>query len=254
MTAQPPPGSPTAPPPYTGPAGAGGPPPKPPKRKKGVGFAIFVAFLAVLVAVLSGGVALWSLKKANDATTSAQQALDRIGQAQPVAPAAAPTEPPAPTGAPRTAEPEPGASLTGEPTLNPQANYEGKYTNQDLKAPTSSYSYIDLDAPRVGDQDAADVIITGSGFGAANIGFENVRAALADDPAVTPFDCAKNIDFSPLDTQSRQSFRKGTTFCVLTSAAAAAQRGDNQQMVVVTVKDVDADVVVLTANAWKVPR
>jgi hypothetical protein len=235
---------------YPPPPGQTAPPPKPSKKRNG-GFALFVALVAAVIAVVSGGIAVWALKKANDAGTTAQQALDRAGAPPPPAPTggAVPTPSPAPTITSTVPPP------TGNPTLDPQAVYEVKYAQQDLKSPTSHWSYIDLDTPRVGDpQDASDIVITGSGLGAATIRFNGVQATSADQPTSTPNECAEGMQFSPIDTAADQSFRQGKSFCVLTSAEAAAKRGDSQQMVVVTVKDVSSDVVVLTASAWRVPR
>ncbi|HEU4349677.1 MAG TPA: hypothetical protein VFR35_18020 [Actinoplanes sp.] len=221
--------------------------------------ATLVAFVAVLVALLAAGIAGWAVHRANVAVAASDRLADQIsGAAQPTATPAqhTPTEPGAEA---PTQEPTPDPGLTTEPTLDPQAVYEKKYDKRVLTAqiPYSGSRYIDLDAPRVDDQDGADVTLhTGNTSSSFNLEFpDGAAAASVDDPQTTPNDCAEKIQYSPLAPGDRYSFRQGDVFCVKTSLTAAQARADNQRIVVLEIKSVGSDdTISLSVTAWDVPR
>jgi len=227
---------------------------QPPKRSRGLG--VPIALLALLIAVAAGGLAIWALKKANDATAAA----DRLAHpAQPPTPAAAT---PATTSAPATTQDSAPATLDpaepttpAEVTLDPQRVWDVKYAPRDLTVQVTRARYIDLDAPVVDDAQGEDISLVSVQGGATSIRFaEGVKAASADSDGITPYDCTQKISYSPLDAATIYNFRKGDVACIQTSRQAAAERGESQQMVVLKIKDISAGgTVVLTARAWKVP-
>jgi len=252
-----------------GPAGQPQGPPAPgdpdpsaaPARTRGR-LAGVIAAVALVLALLAAATAGWAVHRANVAAA----ATDRL--AAEVARAPAPVPGPTTAGPAETEEPPvgptqdtttPDAGPTTEPTLDPQAVYDVKYENRVLTAqtPYSGARYVDLDSPRVDDQTSAEILLySARASGAVDIGFvDGVTVAAAEEPSVTPNECAEKIQFSPLNSGDRVSFRRGDVFCLKTSLAAAEERADTQKMIVVEIKAVNANnIVSLSATAWDVPR
>jgi hypothetical protein len=227
---------------------------QPPQRGRGLG--VPIALLAWLIAVAAGGVAIWALKKANDATAAADRLAHPAQSATPAAATPATTSAPATTqdSAPVTQDPA-DPTTPAEVTLDPQRVWDVKYAPRDLTVQVTRPRYIDLDAPLVDDSQGEDISLVSVQGGATSIRFaDGVTVASADSDGITPYDCTQKIRYSPLDAATTYNFRKGDVACVQTSRQAAAQRGESQQMVVLKIKDISAGgTVVLTARAWRVP-
>jgi hypothetical protein len=72
---------------------------------------------------------------------------------------------------------------------------------------------------------------------------------------MTPQDCADKIRRAPVADNGRIPARQGLDVCVITSFAAAQQRGDLRRMVLMEVSGVAADgSVTLQLSAWTIPR
>lgn len=246
MTApQHPSGPPTAPP---------GAPPKgePPRRRAGL--AVVASFAAVLIALLSLGVAGWAVHRAN-------QAVDAAGT---TGGGTQPTESPAPDAA--IADPDPTADAPTEPVeplpdgtdlppIDPEAEFTVGYENIPLNVQVNSNRSrdIDLDEPSV-DADA-DITLEGETQATMLRLSNGVTAAVAENSAVTPKECLSRIKLSALDPSSTYPLRKGQAFCVLTSPAAAQQKGETRKIVVLGITGISDDrEVTISATAYVVPR
>jgi hypothetical protein len=219
-----------------------------------------IALLAVLLAVVSLLVAALALKKAGDATSAADVLAARLDRAapagaQPTADSTVATAEPTSTGVPSTGTDTTDPGPTTTPTIDPKAVFEVKYTGKDMQVQLSSARYIDLDAPKVDDRNEADIYLSDSVASAVTLHFSDGVTAADASALTTPNECVDKLTLSPIDAESTYSLRKGDSICVLTSAAAAQARADNQQIVLLTIKSVAiGKTVVLTANAWKVPN
>jgi hypothetical protein len=221
----------------------------PQPRRKG-GLAALIAVVAVLLSLVSLGVAAWSLHKANLAVATTR---DLVGAPAATPAGNTPTQDPASTDQPTT-EPV-AADPTGTPqAINPEASFAPAYQNENLKAQVKSNNRaIDLDKPAVdGDPDITLIADTATVSMRLSPG---VTASTAENGAASPKECLRQIQLSALDPDSNYPLRQGQAFCILTSLGAAQSVGETQKMVVLTIAGISDDrVVSINATAYVVPR
>jgi hypothetical protein len=270
------PGSPPPPPPPPPPvpgravppprSGPGAPPADIPPPPKPVGetlvrrlLPLAVSVVAVLFALVSLGIAWRALDQAKDARDIA---LAGRGTTPGQQPAGQPTAPaPGDTGT-STATTPVNPTATGEPPpLDQRTVYKVKYDKQSLilKPQGSSTMYIDVDEPRVKTESSGgyDVELSPT-YNTAPPYFtlgDGVYASDLGAPGMTPQDCADKIQRAPVADNGRIPARQGLDVCVITSFAAAQQRGDVRRMVLMEVTGVAADgAVTVQLSAWDIPR
>ncbi|AGZ44422.1 hypothetical protein AFR_30810 [Actinoplanes friuliensis DSM 7358] len=224
-----------------------------------------VAFLAVLVAVGSLGVAGWAVHRANVAVAASERltvAAPAAGQPTPEPPAVESAAPaPSPTTEAST-ETSTGEESGGEaPTLSPTAvftvQYEKRKLSVQMPANRCSSRSIDLDEPQLdvgGYTNDLEVKGTCSGTMTLNFGQGVSGAADAEDLSTTPKACNERIQLSALPRDEPLPLRKGQVLCVRTSSAQAKTLGISQKMTLVNVTGVGATgLVTLEVTAWNVP-
>jgi hypothetical protein len=218
---------------------------------------MLVAAVAVLVSLGSLGVAAWALSKADNA-------VDTVA-ALPPPPGPPPGAQGTPAVDPTETEPatdpgaaEPTATETSNAPLNPQSVFKLFYEKRTLNVQTPdgcATRYVDLDEPRVDAEGAADLSMSGCSNGIPKMEFADGVVAAKGESAMTPNECAEQIQFSALAATGNYALRKGDAYCIQTSLAAANSRGDSQRMVVLTVTGVSADgLVTMQATAYVVPE
>ncbi|MFI7547791.1 hypothetical protein [Actinoplanes sp. NPDC049599] len=217
--------------------------------------AMLVAAVAVLLALGSFGVAAWALNKANDAVDAVAALQPPQGDPPGTAPTADPTAEPESTGDPGLAEP--GPAETSNAPLNPQSVFKLSYEKRTLNVQVTGCDKrnVDLDEPRLDAEGAADISLDACTGGIAKMEFTDGVVAAVGESAMTPNECAEQIQFSAIPSTKEYPMRKGDAYCIQTSLAAANSRGDSQSMVVVTVTGVNGDnLVTLQATAYIVPE
>ena len=215
---------------------------------------MFVAFVAVLVALLAVGVAGWAVHRANVAVEAAGRPAPAPVTNDPA------TEPPAtpdPAAATETAPPEVDPTSTGTPTIDPEANFEIAYDKElmNIQVNQGGTRGIDLDKPSV-DADP-DVTLQGQSLaGTTNMQLgDGVTGAPAETTDVTPKECLNRIRLSPLDAAAEYPLRKGQVFCLLTSSGDAQAKGETRKLVVLSVAGISEDrVASIEATAYTVPK
>lgn len=239
--------------------------PAPARRSRGALFAIGVAALALLLAVISLVVAWRAVDQAGDAKQFAL-AGGTAAAADPAteAPAPPPTTEaaPPPTGSEPTDLPSPpDPSSTAEPApLDERTVYTAKYERQTLtlRAGCNDSMYIDLDEPRANVPNTDyDLGFTRRCLGdTSNLSLgEGVEASESGSPQMTPHDCAERIRTAPIGTDAGVPVRKGVVLCLTTSLGKAREKGDSQRMVRLEITGVaDDGTVTLQSTAWNIPR
>jgi len=221
--------------------------------------AMVVAAVAVLLAMSSLGVAAWALRKADQATDALAALPPPPGSPPPDA-GATPEPGPTPSDAETTTGPdaaEPTSTGASIAPLNPQSVFKLFYEKRTLnvQVPGCETRYVDLDEPRLDAQSAADISLAACTGGIPKMEFTDGVVAAVGESAMTPNECAEQIQFSAIPATKDYALRKGDAYCIQTSLAAANSRGDSQRMVVVTVTGVSADkLVTLQATAYIVPE
>jgi len=152
---------------------------------------------------------------------------------------------------------EPPATEVSNAPLNPQSVFKLFYEKRTLNVQVTGCNSrnVDLDEPRLDVEGAADITLDACTGGIAKMEFTEGVVAAVGESAMTPNECAEQIQFSAIPSTSEYAMRKGDAYCIQTSLAAANSRGDSQRMVVVTVTGVNADnLVTLQATAYIVPE
>jgi hypothetical protein len=219
---------------------------------------MLVAAVAVLVSLGSLGVAAWALSEAGNAVDTVA-ALPPPPGPPPGVQGTTPAVDPAETGpATDPGATEPTATEASNAPLNPQSVFKLFYEKRTLSVQTPDgcdTRYVDLDEPRVDAQPAADISLDGCAPGVPKMEFADDVVAAVGESAMTPNECAEQIQFSALAATEKYALRKGDAYCIQTSLAAANSRGDSQRMVVLTVTGVSADgLVTMQATAYVVPE
>jgi hypothetical protein len=201
-----------------------------------------VAVLAILVAIGSGFVALYALNVARQAKSSAAAAAsDAHRLASPV----------------RTAAPGPAPSGSADPvptTPGPVFLSELHDINLAIPATDGCQSiFVDVDTGQVGDY-------TGHAFyfsacvGPLTVYLDNVDGAVATGGNTTPEACAALLTAATPGPVVQIPATAGTTFCLVTSKAAAARAGIPQHLAVVQIRQVNADhSATATLNTYRLP-
>jgi hypothetical protein len=255
-------GPPTSGPPISGPPVSGPPvghPPPPGGSRKGMVIAVLVAALALVIALVAGGFAIYFKGRADGAGQN--NAADRQptpGQNQPTATAAPASTP---TDTPATTAPTPGTAPTPA-ELDPKAKYDPAYpqTNLILNPSACSSVYIDLDEPRVNVDATHGDLTVRTGCGHQQPTFElggQVLASRAADANATPNDCARGVQTGPLSNQNRIPItaQPPLVLCVVTSPQAAFSQGIPRKVVLLQIKGISQDQTVdVVVTAWKVPN
>ena len=220
---------------------------------------MLVAAVAVLFSFGSLGVAFWALNKADNATDALAALPPRselsAGGSGTAPTAAAPTAEVGPTTDPDPAD-SPATEVSNAP-LNPQSVFQLFYEKRTLNVQVTGCDTrkVDLDEPRLDAEGAADISLDACTGGIAKMEFADGVVAAVGESAMTPNECAEQIQFSAIPSTKEYAMRKGDAYCIQTSLAAANSRGDSQRMVVVTVTGVNADnLVTLQATAYIVPE
>ena len=227
-TPQPPPPAPAPPP--AGPAGRA---------------PLYLASLALVVALLAALVSL--------------VALSRTGDEPP--PAATGTTAPAPGPDPATPEPtaapteDPPVEPTDEPTgaPDPSGVFTPAYEQEVLRIQPSSSRYIDLDEPSANARSGTGEFYYSSSLPVGNLFFDEVDVAEIKSAAPTAGDCVQELRRAPIDTTVVPV--RGKALCVLTSAGRAASQGLRRKVVLIRMDALSEDGTLnLTLTAWDVPR
>ncbi|WP_027343727.1 hypothetical protein [Hamadaea tsunoensis] len=223
--------------------------------RRGGGFALFVAVVAVLLAIVASGVAVYAAKKASDATDKLDKTLAAAGlrpepsaAAQSPAPASSPT-----SGGQGTVSPAPSASA-GDP-LDPKAVFGEHYTNKELM-PTASgnTAYIDLDTPKIQhDRSGSEVGLNSSySSNTPSLSFQDgVQVALAPSDSAGAADCLDALRTSLLNINTTIAASRDTKLCILSSVDQAKADGVPVRLTLLYVESLDNDKVTLRLTSWE---
>jgi hypothetical protein len=206
-----------------------------------------VAAVAVVLALVAGGVALYALGRAQGAGDGGgTPGIDPTDQAT--------------TAAPPTTGDTTDSGRTAEPQLDPRAKYTDAYQQQQLTLHPVSCGVVnvDLDEPRVGVDGSPGDLAFDAGCG-GNATFrvlgDGSTASLVTSPQVTPNDCAESIRTGPISAQSPVPVTDSVVMCIATSLNEALNEGITRKIIVLQVRSIAADGAVdVVASAWNVPR
>lgn len=265
MTASSPPPPPGVPGPASPPPPGPFPPagPVPPRVTPGGGggwkglLPIVISAVAVFIALVSLGVAVSAVGRANDAKNAVATGAGGVEPAPDTRTStrAAGDAPPPTTEAPPIVDP----TSSEPPELNERTDYDVKYEKENLilLATTDSAMSLDVDEPRAqapsqdadlslhADYNAQRYFTMGDGVQASADGAEGM----------SPIDCHEKIRTAPLPQEARVPPRQGVVLCVLTSFAAAQSRGDQWRLARIEITGVRSDnAVVVELTAWNIPR
>lgn len=218
-------------------------PPAPPAGRA----PLYVAALALVVALL--------------ATLVSVVALARTGDDAPGVAAGTSTPAPPPTTAGPTGEPtgaptdDPSAEPTDEPTgaPDPSGVFTPAYEAEVLRIQPSSDRYIDLDEPSANARNSTGELYYSSGLPIGDLSFNDVDVAEIKTAAPTAGDCVQELRRAPIDLSVVPA--RGKALCVLTSAGRAASQGIRQKVVLIRMDALaDDGTLNLSLTAWTVPR
>jgi hypothetical protein len=177
-----------------------------------------------------------------------------------------------PTGDPQPAETA-EASPTGEPTDDADTTEEAfdplatdaplpsggaPYTlfKEDVRISlTGSHEtrYIDLDQPLVNADSPRYEVWFSATAGKPELRFESVKVAQAGSPAVTPDECASDIQLSPTDQTVELS--QDLVLCTVTNGIGAPNEPSRPKMARIVVNSIKDDGgTALTITTWEIPH
>jgi len=204
-----------------------------------------VAAIALVAALVAGGVALYALGKVH------------AGNNQTAGPSGHQSGSPETPGG--TLPPSVSTDGTVQPTLSPRqldpkAKFTEAYQQQQLTLgpSASSSTHIDLDEPRVAVTEGSDLY--SYRYGTATFTLENgSTGSIAKDAGVSPNDCVNAIRTSPIETSV--PINESLVLCIATSVSNALVQGITQKIVVFQVRSIGQDgSVTISVSAWNVPR
>ncbi len=232
-----------------------------PTRSKGGLLAIGISLVALLLAFGSAVFAWRAIDQAKDAKDIAIGRAPVLASNEPPATQPEPTTvDPGQTPGEESAAPDGGPRSPGEPpALGERTVYKPHYEKQVLRlaAQCNSWSYVDLDEPRVNVGSSGYDLRLSMGCNNApsrfNLGY-GVDGSDAAQIATKPQECADLIRAAPIPREGSVPVRKGIVICLTTDYAAARERGDEWRMVLVEVVAIGNDgAVTVQATAWDIP-
>jgi hypothetical protein len=208
-----------------------------------------LATAALIVAIVAVLVALFAVGEAQDAKRQAEEARAGGQPATGAPTGAATTEPVSTTGAPG-ATATPTAFIPPSPILA----YDRQLL-QVLGASCFDTVFVDLDEPRVGPAERADVYV--SNFGCSNASppelylTNGARAAVSTTGAVTPAECADMVDRTSATPNAHMPVRVGLLLCIRTSEEVAFRQSVTPKVALIEVTDISpTNLVTMQVTAW----
>lgn len=202
-------------------------PPRNPSPGRG---STFLALLAIVVALGSGLVALYALNVARQAKSNAAAAASDAHR----------LAGPGPTAAPPAAGPS--ASAAPGPTT-PAPVFLSELHDINLAVPATDGCqsiFVDVDTGQVGNYTGHDFYFSAC-VGPLTVYLDNVDGAVATGGNTTPDACAALLTGATPSTPVQIPATPGTTFCLVTSKAAASRAGIPQHLAVVQIRQVNPD-------------
>jgi cytoskeletal protein RodZ len=150
---------------------------------------------------------------------------------------------------------ESASSLTE--TINPAGVFTRAYQDEHMRIEAAgcylSWKYdIDFDTPRIDPAGGSDASFNGCDPGSIQ---SDLRKAEVSGPGATPEECLERIRTQP--SLSVIPISKDLTICFETNGAAAANQGQTQKIVLMTIAGVSSDngrtILSFSLNAWNVP-
>ena len=207
--------------------------------------ATFVALLALLLALGSAFVALYSLNVARQAKSSAASAASdaqRLANQSPRTQA-----PPAPA---------PSAVASATPTPTPTPTFQHELRAVDLTIPPTvgcQSLFVDADTGQVGDYSGHELYFS-SCVGPLSVHLDNIDGAVATGGNTTPEACMALLVGTTPNGEIQFPVSPGMTYCLLTQKTAANRAGIAQHLAVLQIRQVAADrTVTATLDTYRLP-
>jgi len=215
--------------------------------------AVGVSLVALLLSVISTGIALYAVSRSSGEKAAAASSA-APGGASPTAVGQQSPRPPE--------SPAPSASAAPLDVLTATAELKPAYNTQELHplANSNDYTYIDLDEPRVLQGNEKSDLYVRREYNTSAVPFfvfgrgTNVAVVASKDPNIQPADCANLIRTAPIQPDQRVPAQRETVICVATSLNDALEAGIKQKMVVLVVTSLSDDGrVSIRVSAWQIP-
>ncbi|NUS57958.1 MAG: hypothetical protein HOV66_24350 [Streptomycetaceae bacterium] len=225
--------------------------------RRGGGFALFLAVVAVLLAVVASGIAVYAVKKAADATDKLDKTLAAAGIAPaPSSAAQSPAPASSPSGGDQGTQPSPAPSASLGDPLDPKAVYVEHFTNKELmpSVPDGTYANIDLDTPKIQHEDEGAELTIRSNYNSStpSLSFaDGVQVAYAPSATATSADCLDALRTALLNVNTRVAASRDTKLCILSSKKQADLDGVPVRLTLLYVEALDTDKATVRLTSWE---
>lgn len=227
-----------------------------------------LAAFALLISVVSLGVAATALLRSPTATSPSAYTAASADGARTVTVMATPSVDDSGLTATATGDPETAPSSSEDATIDPRAlpaptaDYQLVYEEQALTLRPAGNGCgkarereVDLDQPAVGaTDDALDLHYRSScNSKTPALKFANARLATAKNSAASPQECADAIRTAPIGTTVAPS--QDLVLCAVTNGVGAPDEPNRAKIALVVINSVGTDqTVVLTVKTWEIPH